>query len=510
MANETTRFTLFRATMLASLLVAAARPAAIAQDARITFLHVNDIYVMESKDGSGLAPLMTLIERERARAPGRVLTTFGGDLISPSLFSSLTRGAHMIRLMNAIGVQAAVPGNHEFDFGSNVLGERLRQSAFPWLAANLRSRDGAALAGFEDGRLITLGGIHIGLFGVLAPETRTISKPGAGVRFGAPITSAKRAIADLRSRGAEIVVALTHLHLKDDLALARAAPGIDLILGGHDHYPVAIERAGTLIVKAGQDARHLAVVDLDVHREPGGQSAKTEVRPVEWRFLATRGVQPDPDIAALIARIQTRFDGALNERIGVTETAIDGRRSTVRRSESTFGNLIADAMREATDAEVALINGGGIRGNRLIAAGSPLTRRDVMEALPFDDVAVVLELDGTTLRAVLEHGVARANELDGRFLQVSGLRFSWHRVTPPGAQVRSVTIGDAPLDPFRTYRVAAGAFIANGGDGYAMLKSASRIIGREDGLKIASLVIDHVQRLRVIAPRLEGRILEEQ
>jgi 2',3'-cyclic-nucleotide 2'-phosphodiesterase (5'-nucleotidase family) len=89
---------------------------------------------MAGKDGSGLAPLMTLIKRERSRARGQALTTFGGDLISPSLISSLTRGRHMIAMMNAIGVQAAVPGNHEFDFGPAVLAERIGESRFPWLA----------------------------------------------------------------------------------------------------------------------------------------------------------------------------------------------------------------------------------------------------------------------------------------------------------------------------------------------------------------------------------------
>ena len=120
---------------------------------------------MEGKDGSGLAPLMTLIGRERDRARGQALTTFGGDLISPSALSSQTRGRHMIAMMNAIGVQAAIPGNHEFDFGSEILRKRVAESGFPWFASNVRDRDGASLAGTEDTRLVTLNGIKIGLSG---------------------------------------------------------------------------------------------------------------------------------------------------------------------------------------------------------------------------------------------------------------------------------------------------------------------------------------------------------
>ena len=496
--------------VVASLLATALAPAAIAQDARITFLHVNDVYVMEGKDGSGLAPLMTLIGRERDRARGQALITFGGDLISPSALSSQTRGRHMIAMMNAIGVQAAVPGNHEFDFGSEVLRKRVAESGFPWLASNVRDRDGASLAGTEDTRLITLNGIKIGLFGLLTPETRTLSKPGSAVRFDPPVEAARRAVGDLKSRGAEVVVALTHLHLDDDLALARAVPDIDLILGGHEHYPIAIARSGALVIKAGQDARYLAVIDVDIDREANGPGTRTEVRPVHWRFLATRGVPPDPVVAALIDRIRARSDATLDERVGVTETALDGRRAVVRGGESTLGNLIADALRMATGADAALINGGGIRGDRLFPPGSPLTRRDLMESLPFGDVIVVVELDGATLRRTLEHGVSIAERLAGRFLQVSGLAFTWDRAGASGARVRVVTIGGAPIDPARTYRIAVGAYIAGGGDGYAMLKSAKRIPNAVAGFELASLLIDHIARLGTVAPRIEGRILEAQ
>ena len=496
--------------VVASLSASALVTSATAQDARVTFLHINDIYLMAGKDGSGLAPLMTLIQRERTRARGQAMITFGGDLISPSLMSSLTRGRHMVAMMNAIGVQAAVPGNHEFDFGPEVLRERIAESGFPWLASNVRDHDGASLAGTEDTRLVTLNGIKIGLFGLLTPGTRTLSKPGSAVKFDPPMEAARRAVGDLKSRGAEVVVALTHLHLDDDLALVRAIPDIDLILGGHDHYPVAIARSGALVVKAGQDARYLAVIDVDVDREASGPGTRTEVRPVHWRFLATRGVSPDPVIAALIGRFRARHDAALDERIGMTETALDGRRAAVRGGESTLGNLISDAMRMATGADGALYNGGGIRGDRVIAPGSRLTRRDLMETLPFGDKVVVLELDGATLRTALEHGVGIAERMSGRFLQVSGLSFTWDRRGAPGARVRAVTIGAAPLDPARTYRIAVGAFIAGGGDGYEMLKSAKRIPSAVAEFEVASLLIEYVARRGTVAPRIEGRIREKQ
>jgi len=350
--------------------------------------------------------------------------------------------------------------------------------------------------------------VKIGLFGLLTPETETLSKGGSAARFAPPVDSARRAVDDLKSRGAEVIVALTHLPLDDDLALARGVPDIDLILGGHEHYPIAISRSGALIIKAGQDAGYLAAIDLDIDREASGPGTKTRVRPVQWRFIATRGVRPDPTIAALIDQIREQFDATLNEPVGVTETALDARLGVVRGSESTLGNLIADAMRTATDTDVALYNGGGIRGEQLIAPGIQLTRRDLMQALPFGDKVVVLELDGATLRHTLELGVSTAERLAGRFLQVSGLNFTWNRAGAPGARLRALTIGSVPVDPARIYRIAVGAYIAGGGDGYAMLKSAKRLPNTAAEFEVASLLIDYVSRLGTVAPRIEGRIVE--
>ena len=497
------------AVTVTSLLASALAPAAIAQDACVTFLHVNDIYMLGGRDGSGLAPLMTLIKRERARAPGPTMTTFGGDLISLSLMSSLTRRKHMIAVMNAIGVQAAVPGNHEFDFRLEVLGERIGGSGFPWLASNVRDGEGALLAGLEDSQLVTLNGVKIGLFGLLTPETETLSKGGSVAHFTPLVDSARRAVDDLTSRGAEVIVALIHLHLDDDLALARGVPDIDLTLGGHEHYPIAISRSGALIIKAGQDAGYLAAIDVDIDREASRPGSKTKVRPVHWRFIATRGARPDPTVSALIDQICERFDATLNEPVGVTEITLDARLGVVRGGESTLGNLIADAMRTVTGTDVALYNGDGIRGDHLIAPGTRLTRRDLMQALPFGDKVVVLVLDGATLRQTLEFGVSTAERLAGRFFQVSGLNFTWDPTGASGARMRALTIGSAPVNPVRIYRIAVGAYIAGGGDGYAMLKSAKRLPNAAAGFEVAGVLIDCVTRLGTVAPHIEGRIVEK-
>ena len=162
-----------------------------AEPTTVTFLHVNDVSEYESKRGiGGVAPLMTLLERERA-ASENTITTFGGDLFSPSLMSALTEGAHMVEMMNAIGVDIAVAGNHEYDFGPEVAARNFAVSAFPWLGTNVLDRSGRPAGGLVASRIIERGGFRIGFFGLVTPETDILSSPGEDIVF-APIRETAR------------------------------------------------------------------------------------------------------------------------------------------------------------------------------------------------------------------------------------------------------------------------------------------------------------------------------
>ncbi|MCA1940235.1 MAG: metallophosphoesterase, partial [Caenispirillum bisanense] len=305
-------------SLTAAAVLLAAPTTADAETRQARLLHVNDVYeITPDRDGlGGFGPLARLIaEREPA------LVTFGGDLISPSVLSSLTRGAHMVSLMNAVGTDAAVVGNHEFDFGPDVFAERLGESAFPWLAANM-----TGVAGVKGREILVVGGLKVGLFGVVTPETATLSSPGAGIGFSDPLASAKEQAAALRAEGAEVVVALTHLTLEEDLAVGRIG-GIDVVLGGHDHEPWAHHDGDTLILKAGYNARFLAVVDLTV--ETGG---KQPVVTAGWSMVPVTG-PADPAVAAKVAAFQQELDGALAAPLATLAAELDSRRSTVRGRE---------------------------------------------------------------------------------------------------------------------------------------------------------------------------------
>ena len=215
---------------------------------------------------------------------------------------------------------------------------------------------------------------------------------------------------------------------------------------------------------------------------------------------------PDPKIQPVVARYEARLDQQLAVPVGTASVTLDTRRSIVRTAESNFGDLIADAMRAGVGADVALMNGGGIRGDRTYAPGTVLTRKDIIRELPFGNVVVLIELSGDDLLAALENGVSQIDDGAGRFPQVSGMTLTYDPAKPPGSRIVAVQVGGRPLDRERVYKVATNEYIYGGGDGYAALSRGRPLIDASGATLLASMVIDYIARHGEIAPRLEGRI----
>ncbi len=487
--------------ILVALVLALWVPTAAAEQVRLTFLHFNDIYQYRPVDGQGgLAELATRLDGERATVPNPVVT-FGGDLLSPSLASGLTKGAHMIDFMNALGVQVAVPGNHEFDFGAANFAARIAQSRFPWVGSNIRG-----VAGIETFRLLDVGGVKVGFLGILTGQTVSLSE-AEGVSFTDEIATAEATAASLRAAGAEIVVGLTHLGFAADRRLAASVKGIDLILGGHDHDPMSLQENGALILKAGQDAQWLGEVEMVVDRPDPGQPGTARAYPVGWRFLRVAGAVPSPALVPLVAAVDAVLGEALDRPVATLVAPLDSRSATVRGGEAAIGNLVADALRAHFKADVALLNGGGLRGKREYPAGAVLTRRDVLAEMPFGDSAVLLEITGEQLRAALEHGVSAVESLAGRFPQVSGLTVAFDPARPPGGRVIRLSVGGRTVEPKRTYRLATTGYLLKGGDGYDMLKAARVVVDASGGPLLANTVADNLAVQKTVSARVEGRVV---
>lgn len=494
------------AAPLLAIMLGAGLPA-WAQSGTLTFLHVNDVYeIAPVKGQGGFGPLMTLLKRERAAAPDAI-TTVGGDFLSPSLLSGTTRGEQMIALFNAIGVDAVTFGNHEFDFGPDLLKQRMAESKFPWIGTNVRSADGSAFAGTAPSWTRTIDGITIGFLGLITPDTARLSSAGPSLDFPPVLETAAAAVKELRTKGASVVVALTHLTIEEDRELASKVKGIDLILGGHDHDPISFYEGSTLILKAGHDAQYLGVVKLAVETKDAGKGPATTTVPTEWRFVTTAGVAPDPEVETVVEGYTRRLDSDLAAVIGTTTTELDSRKDVVRSREASMGNLIADALRDTLKADVAITNGGGIRADALHPAGSTLTRKDIFAELPFGNVGVLVEMSGQDLISTLEHGVSKVEEKAGRFPQVSGLTMTYDPKAPAGRRVTSIMVGGKPVDPQATYRVATNDYMLKGGDGYAAFPRSKVIVDASGAVLLATIVMNHVEAKKTVAPTVDGRIV---
>lgn len=476
---------------------------ALGQTVTVRFVHTNDIDRMEERDGrGGFARLAGAVAAERAR-PGRTIFIHTGDTLSPSLLSGIDKGRHIIDLLNRIPVDLFVPGNHDFDLGPQVFRDRLAEARFDVVSSNIREPDGRAPAHTIDDKVIDVDGIRIGFYGLTTEDTPIGSSPGE-ITFDGSIDTAKRKAAELRGNGADFIVAMVHTPLAVDMGLLRAGLA-DLVLSGHDEHLLTYFDGKGALVESQTEANFVVVTEATITKsvEQGGTD-------IDWwpafRVVDTATVTPDPAIAEAVAAYGRQLDKALLVEIGVTETALDSRRASVRTQETAIGNLIADAMRAAVGADVALFNGGGIRADREYPAGAVLTRKDIQSELPFGNKTVKLEVTGAVLRRALENGVSQVREIGGRFPQVSGMAIEADLDRPVGERLRSVTIGGAPLDPGRTYTLATPDFLARGGDQYAMLAEARPIISESDAQIIAGQVIDYVAARGRVAPRVEGRV----
>src|SRR5882757_5003216 len=262
------------AALIASLVVALAVLAspplagsAWAETTRVTFILVNDIYLMSEQtmpDGErrgGFARLSAVVKAERAKG-GHVIFAHAGDTLSPSLMSGLDRGAHIITLTNLIPPDIFAPGNHELDFGKALFFQRMAEAKFPLYAANLRGPDGQPLPGFKDRAIVTIDGVRIGLTGATYDDTARASSP-QDLRFAPTVATTKQQGEALRHEGADFVVAVVHADRRQDYEIMGTG-AVDLLLTGHDHDLFINYNERVAAVESSYDAHYVAAVDITI------------------------------------------------------------------------------------------------------------------------------------------------------------------------------------------------------------------------------------------------------
>ena len=494
------------ATRMGAILLSAAiltSPAA-AETVTITLLGVGDIYDFAGDgDRGGFARLNAVARAERANNPN-TLYVMDGDMLSPSLLSGFDKGQNTIDLTNIVPFDLAVPGNHEFDFGPENFAEKLAASAYPWAAVNITNADGSAVAGLGGTMLKTVAGVSIALIPVAQDTSPEVSSTGDLVFLGTVETGVAAAQA-AREAGADLVVGVVQTEMANDRQLL-ASGAFDVILSGDDHTYATAYDGRTAYVETSIDGRFLSPLDLTVEIGVDADGKRT----VDWtpmfRFIDTAAVTPDPETQTMVDGFTAQLDTSLNIEIGATTGPLDSRRNVVRGQESAMGNLIADAMRAAVAADIAITNGGGIRADRTYEPGTILTRRDILTELPFGNVTVLTEVTGQQVLDALENGFSKVEDGGGRFPQVSGMTVVYDPTAAAMTRVAEVMIGGAPLDLNAVYKLATNDYMLGGGDGFGALGGGRIIINKGNGTLMATDVMDYITAMGGVTATLEGRI----
>ena len=497
--------TLFYGLMMG--LIAFAPLTAMADEtATLRFILTGDHYELPPQKGrGGYAKLASVVRQEKV---GEKHSYFvhAGDAYSPSLLSTLDKGKSTVDMLNAVGVDYMVLGNHEWDFGPEITRERVWESNFPVLASNARDKDGLPIDGTVRTAMINVGPFRVGIMGLITTNTKVIANAGSD-DFLPVLDTAKVLAKELKGQGAHLIVALAHLDFLEDMELVQSGL-VDVVLSGHDHYYISWDDGKTVWMDSGENSEKVGV--MDVHLKSFMKRGKKRFSwEADMRFVDTKNVPEDRTIASKVKEYEKFLKTELDIVIGKTSTELDSRKKTVRTGEAAIGNLIADAMRDGVDADIAIANGGGIRAKKIYAPGTSITRRDMLTEMPFGNVVVKLRLTGAQIWDALENGVSQVENNAGRFPQVSGLSFTYKKGVSKGSRIVSVKIGGQNLNKNRSYTVATNNYAAGGGDGYSVFKKGTVLIDESGATLLAGMVMNYIKAKGSVSPKVEGRIVAQ-
>lgn len=465
-----------------------------AKPAVVTIAHLNDVYEIGPVEGGkfgGLARVATVVsELKRTNAP--LLVTLGGDYLSPSALGTARidgaalAGRQMVDVLNATGLQWATLGNHEFDVSEAAFKLRMAESKFKVVVSNVTDAADQPFANTVRSAIVPMkaGGrtIRIGLIGLVINDTR---KPW--VKYLPPIQSAKTAIADLTGK-VDAIVALTHLSLAGDAAVAAGVPEIDLILGGHEHENWMLRRGPnfTPIIKADANVRSLAIVSMSFGAKGARPSVGARFQLIDERIKALPAVDVLVKKWTATAFDAFRKDGFTPETVVVTSTEpLDGRETVIRNREGRLTQIIANAIQQESGADIGILNAGSIRIDDVLPAG-PITEYDVIRLLPFGGSVVKVSMDGALIARVLDTG--QNNQGIGGYLHTSD------GVTRDGS---GWSIGGVRIDPAKAYVVGLTDYLMTGLEanlGY-LKATTPGVHGVESMRDIRQALIDELKRV---------------
>lgn len=434
----------------------------------VIFLQLNDVYEIAPMEGgktAGMARVATLRKQLLEENPNTI-TVLAGDFLSPSLIGTLQyegsriKGRQMVDVMNVLGVDAVVFGNHEFDLKASELQQRLNESEFEWLGSTVKYLDRGQPIPFyrekngqktpaPESLLYTFSDAD-GTFLRLGMVGLTLKATPADYVWYEPATEKFRQLLEEIIKDSDIQVALTHQDLQDDLALAGLCPQLSLIMGGHDHTNSFDRVANTVVAKADANAKTVYVHRISVDKKKGKVSVQSELVPID------ESIPLDPEVDAVVQKWTVIQDENLRQVVNdpyevvyVATEPLDGLEKSVRNQPTNLCQLITKSMVFACQNNVqgAILNSGSIRIDDMLAG--KVLAIDLFRTMPFGGSILEVDMRGSLLKQLLQTG--EDNRGIGGYLQTEGFSFDgdWK-------------VQGQPIDNNQTYRIAITDFLMSG------------------------------------------------
>ena len=500
----------FIITVLATTSLVVAQPKLVP----LTILHWNDFHAHNeaykpwSRDFvtpveseytvGGSAVFLGYIDKYRKESP-HTLVLNAGDDFQGTVVSTVTLGKSQVELMNLINPDAVTLGNHEFDYGSNSLKEHLKIARYPVLVANLYYTQEKKTY-VSPTKIVSRGGITIGLIGLTHPELETLVLKDSLVNLTLLNIDSVVSwhVAQFQKQNVNLIVAITHIGLNYDSLLAVKHPELDVIVGGHSHFPLPSPKKinRSIIVQAEKWGRFLG--KLDIMFDTQGDS----VYSYKGELIETKHglVDPNSIVAKKVHEMTESVKSAMSVVIGELKTPWERSGEGTGCRESSAGNWQTDTFMEFANTDVAFQNAGGIRKG--LQAGQ-ITVGDSWEMNPFGNHCVTFDVTGSTLRAMLEFQVSFASGQE--CVQIGGIRFVYDSRLPAGQRIVSVEVRGKPLNDTETYSATTNNYVASsfgahfGVDPKNVRFTSLPKLDRD-------IIIEKIQKERIIEPHVDGRI----
>lgn len=475
----------------------------------LQILTINDFHgaLIENGKNPGAGKIAQYLKDMKGKNPNGTLILSAGDMFQGSPDSNLLYGKTVVEVMNAIGFDAMTIGNHEFDWGVTILKDRISQSHFPYVSANIFDKNtGKPVDFLKPYTMLERSGIKIAIIGLTTPETAYKSSPKimSAYLFEDPIKTVNALLPELKEQGADVIIVLSHMssfmdketsEITGEAAnLAQGTHGINAIISGHSHQIVHGTVNDVPIVQANYFGRAIGKINFLFKKS----TKQIILSSADATRLPFDGLTADTQVKAIIDKAQTEIAPVKNAILGSTVRELSHDRDGEQLS--LLGQWTADVMREATNADIAFQNAGGIRTN--IPAGN-ITMGKLYEVFPFDNTLVTVEMTGAQVMKVLHHGIKNSNV---NMVQFSGLKVVYDGSQGDDQRIVATLADGRPLDLTKTYKLVTNDFMAAGGDNFIMFKDGNH--QTDTYIPLRDMFVMAIKKLTVIDFKGDDRFIE--